>query len=237
MTASCARRTWPVSHSATRMMGIVHGALRRDLLRTHHALTAEPYPQGRRRQALGQHVVWMMEFLHAHHTSEDEGLWPRRPGRRAAGTACRPAMCLSSPTPAMSATRRSTVPRSSAPRAGCRRWPRRSVAAVHRLRCRGRRRGPAGVQPGGVPQPAGETMAVGHPGRGPAPAGRLPDRAGDQPRPAAGTSGPGAGNDSRQAVGSSRSAARSHLYGSDRGQRNPGRLGAAVCRPAVVCRC
>jgi hypothetical protein len=60
----------------TRMMGIVHGALRRDLLRTHDALTAEPYPQGRQRQALGEHVVWMMEFLHAHHTGEDEGLWP-----------------------------------------------------------------------------------------------------------------------------------------------------------------
>ncbi len=60
----------------TRMMGIVHGALRRDLLRTRDVLTAEPYPQGRRRRALGEHVVWMMEFLHAHHTSEDEGLWP-----------------------------------------------------------------------------------------------------------------------------------------------------------------
>jgi len=60
----------------TRMMGIVHGALRRDLLRTHDALTAEPYPRGRQRQALGEHVVWMMEFLHAHHTGEDEGLWP-----------------------------------------------------------------------------------------------------------------------------------------------------------------
>jgi hypothetical protein len=60
----------------TRMMGIVHGALRRDLLRTRAALTAEPYPQGRQRRALGEHVVWMMEFLHAHHTSEDEGLWP-----------------------------------------------------------------------------------------------------------------------------------------------------------------
>jgi hypothetical protein len=34
----------------TRMMGIVHGALRRDLLRTHDALTAEPYPQGRQRR-------------------------------------------------------------------------------------------------------------------------------------------------------------------------------------------
>ena len=60
----------------TRIMGIVHGALRRDLLRTRDALTAEPYPHGRRRRALGEHVVWMMEFLHAHHTSEDEGLWP-----------------------------------------------------------------------------------------------------------------------------------------------------------------
>ena len=60
----------------TAMMGIVHGALRRDLLRTRDAVTAEPYPQGRQRQALGEHVVWMMEFLHAHHTGEDEGLWP-----------------------------------------------------------------------------------------------------------------------------------------------------------------
>jgi hypothetical protein len=60
----------------TRMMGIVHGALRRDLLRTRDALTAEPYPLRRQRQALGEHVVWMMEFLHAHHPSEDEGLWP-----------------------------------------------------------------------------------------------------------------------------------------------------------------
>jgi Hemerythrin HHE cation binding domain len=60
----------------TRMMGIVHGALRRDLLRTRAALTTPPYPQGRRRRALGEHVVWMMEFLHGHHTGEDEGLWP-----------------------------------------------------------------------------------------------------------------------------------------------------------------
>jgi hypothetical protein len=33
----------------TRMMGIVHGALRRELLRAHDALTAEPYPPGRQR--------------------------------------------------------------------------------------------------------------------------------------------------------------------------------------------
>jgi hypothetical protein len=60
----------------TRMMGIVHGALRRDLLRTRDALTSEPYPRGRQRRALGEHIVWMMEFLHAHHFGEDEGLWP-----------------------------------------------------------------------------------------------------------------------------------------------------------------
>ncbi|GAA0400401.1 hypothetical protein Acor_78100 [Acrocarpospora corrugata] len=60
----------------TRMMGIVHGALCRDLERARAALTAEPYPRDRRRRAVGEHVVWMMEFLHAHHTGEDEGLWP-----------------------------------------------------------------------------------------------------------------------------------------------------------------
>lgn len=58
------------------MMGIVHGALRRDLLRAREAVTTEPYPVGRQRKALGEHVVWLMQFLHAHHTSEDEGLWP-----------------------------------------------------------------------------------------------------------------------------------------------------------------
>lgn len=60
----------------TRMMGIVHGALRRDLLRVRAVVTASPHPWGQQRRALGEHVVWMMDFLHAHHTSEDEGLWP-----------------------------------------------------------------------------------------------------------------------------------------------------------------
>jgi len=60
----------------TRMMGIVHGALRRDLLRAREVAGTEPYPTGRQRRALGEHVVWLMDFLHAHHTSEDEGLWP-----------------------------------------------------------------------------------------------------------------------------------------------------------------
>jgi hypothetical protein len=58
------------------MMGIVHQALRRDLLRTREAVTEESHPHGRQRRALGEHVVWMMAFLHAHHSGEDEGLWP-----------------------------------------------------------------------------------------------------------------------------------------------------------------
>ncbi|HEX6872505.1 MAG TPA: hemerythrin domain-containing protein [Micromonosporaceae bacterium] len=57
-------------------MGVVHDALRRDLVRVRDVVTAEPHPHGRQRQALGSHVVWLMEFLHAHHTSEDLGLWP-----------------------------------------------------------------------------------------------------------------------------------------------------------------
>ena len=60
----------------TRMMGIVHGALQRDLLRAREVAGAQPYPGGGQRRALGEHVVWLMDFLHAHHTSEDEGLWP-----------------------------------------------------------------------------------------------------------------------------------------------------------------
>ncbi len=60
----------------TRMMGIVHGALRRDLLRARDVASTSPYPHGRHRLALGEHVVWLMDFLHAHHTSEDAGLWP-----------------------------------------------------------------------------------------------------------------------------------------------------------------
>lgn len=68
----------------TRSMGIVHSALRRDLERTRLVLTGQPHPQGQRRRALATHLVWMMRFLHAHHTGEDIGLWPlvrsRNPG-------------------------------------------------------------------------------------------------------------------------------------------------------------
>ena len=60
----------------TRMMGIVHAALRRDLERVREAVTTEPFPRAVQRRALGEHVVWLMDFLHAHHESEDQGLWP-----------------------------------------------------------------------------------------------------------------------------------------------------------------
>ena len=60
----------------TRMMDIVHSALKRDLIRAREVLAAAPPPRGRQRLALGRHVVWMIDFLHAHHTGEDEGLWP-----------------------------------------------------------------------------------------------------------------------------------------------------------------
>jgi hypothetical protein len=60
----------------TRSMGIVHSALRRDLERTRIALSTGPHPDAERRRGLAAHVVWMMHFLHIHHTGEDVGLWP-----------------------------------------------------------------------------------------------------------------------------------------------------------------
>jgi len=68
----------------TRMMGIVHAALKRDLSRARDVLSGEPPPHGHQRVALGEHVSWMLEFLHVHHSGEDNGLWPlvrqRSPG-------------------------------------------------------------------------------------------------------------------------------------------------------------
>lgn len=58
----------------TAMMGIVHDALRRDLRRVQEALAAEPPPE--RRRPLAEHLTWMVDFLHAHHSGEDDGLYP-----------------------------------------------------------------------------------------------------------------------------------------------------------------
>lgn len=60
----------------TRMMGIVHSALRRDLVRVRILLDTEPDLAGPRRVALGEHVLWLMHLLHVHHEGEDVGLYP-----------------------------------------------------------------------------------------------------------------------------------------------------------------
>lgn len=66
----------PDGPADTRMMGIVHDALKRDLVRTRSVLVDPHPPRGRQREAVGRHVTWMLDFLHAHHTSKDVGLWP-----------------------------------------------------------------------------------------------------------------------------------------------------------------
>jgi hemerythrin-like domain-containing protein len=66
----------PNAPADTRLMGIIHDALRRDLRRTQAALTATPPPSTPQREAIGRHLEWMMRFLHAHHRAEDEGLYP-----------------------------------------------------------------------------------------------------------------------------------------------------------------
>ena len=60
----------------TQMMGVVHSALRRDLVRALMVLGAEPPPDDVRRSALADHLTWMMDFLHDHHRGEDDGLYP-----------------------------------------------------------------------------------------------------------------------------------------------------------------
>lgn len=64
----------PDGPADTRDMGIVHSALRRDLERARRALTEDPHPV--RAKAIGAHLVWMMEFLHEHHSNEDQHYWP-----------------------------------------------------------------------------------------------------------------------------------------------------------------
>jgi hemerythrin-like domain-containing protein len=58
------------------MMNIVHSALRRDLTRATEAVSGNPPPGDDQRQAIAEHLVWMMNFLHRHHAGEDDGLWP-----------------------------------------------------------------------------------------------------------------------------------------------------------------
>ena len=60
----------------TTMMRIVHDALRRDLSRASSAIARPDQARGDQRRAIGAHLTWMMHFLHAHHASEDDGLYP-----------------------------------------------------------------------------------------------------------------------------------------------------------------
>jgi len=68
----------------TRMMGIVHDALRRDLRRARVVLAAEAPPPRAQREAVAEQVSWLMSFLHAHHHGEDVGLYPAVRERNAA---------------------------------------------------------------------------------------------------------------------------------------------------------
>ena len=60
----------------TRMMRIVHNALRRDIAHAQSALTRWPYPEPSQRAAIVKHLLWMMQFLRRHHSAEDDGLYP-----------------------------------------------------------------------------------------------------------------------------------------------------------------
>lgn len=66
----------PYGPADTRMMGVVHDALRRDLARARRALAADPPPTTRRRKAVAEHMRWVTHFLHEHHSAEDTALWP-----------------------------------------------------------------------------------------------------------------------------------------------------------------
>lgn len=72
----------PNGPADTRDMGIVHSALRRDLQRARLALTEDPNPG--RAKAIGAHLVWCMDWLHHHHTNEDEHYWPETIARNPA---------------------------------------------------------------------------------------------------------------------------------------------------------
>jgi hypothetical protein len=54
-------KTDPNAPADARLMDIVHEALRRDLGRTRQALNATPPPAMRQRQAIAEHLGWMMQ--------------------------------------------------------------------------------------------------------------------------------------------------------------------------------
>ena len=60
----------------TRMNGVIHAALKRDLERIALLVERPDDLSPARLQAIGGHAVWLMEMLHRHHTTEDERLFP-----------------------------------------------------------------------------------------------------------------------------------------------------------------
>jgi hemerythrin-like domain-containing protein len=76
----------PDAPADTTMMRIVHDALRRDLARASEVLRAPATASRAQLRALGAHLGWMMRFLHAHHRSEDDGLYPLVRERAGAAT-------------------------------------------------------------------------------------------------------------------------------------------------------
>jgi hemerythrin-like domain-containing protein len=57
-----------------RMNRMVHAGLRRDVARME--LVAQQPLAPERRAALARRIGWLVDFLHHHHTSEDEAIWP-----------------------------------------------------------------------------------------------------------------------------------------------------------------
>ncbi len=72
----------PQDPADTRIMGVVHRALLRDLDRAVRVLSGAGHLPAHQRTALTGHVSWMMGFLRGHHASEDDGLYPAVLARR-----------------------------------------------------------------------------------------------------------------------------------------------------------
>ena len=60
----------------TRMNGVIHAALKRDLERIALLVEGPGRLPDERLRAIGGHAGWLMELLHDHHTTEDERLFP-----------------------------------------------------------------------------------------------------------------------------------------------------------------
>lgn len=60
----------------TSAMGVIHATLRRDLDRAAVVLGSPAGLEEPRLRALGEHLEWVVDFLHEHHTGEDERLYP-----------------------------------------------------------------------------------------------------------------------------------------------------------------